>query len=577
MAFDGKQIRNATIVGAKLANLTITDTQLAASAVTTGKIADAAVDDSKLKDDAVVTAKILDAAVTTVKILDGNVTRAKLADNAVDATKIADGSVELAKLAANSVDSSKIVDASITGSDIAANTVAQANLATAYETGLLYRDGTRAMSGALDLGIGNKIVNLANPEQAQDAATKAYVDSVATSLDLKASVRVATTADIVLTTSATTSVDGVTLGTNDRVLVKNQTTASQNGIWMVPASGPWTRASDANTNAQVSPGMFTFVEEGVENVSTGWVLTTSGPITVGTTSLAFTQFSGAGSYLAGVGLVLTGNEFNIVFNDVDASVVAVGTQAAGVSNSVARADHSHALGSDAVTTATIADGSVTTAKLANEAVTSAKVAPAFFGSVTGLSVGGTNANGTNATAARSDHTHALPSLATDTVDGFLSAADKTNIDAWTAGTDSGILAGATGDISVNSQKIVSLFDPADPQDAATKAYVDSRVSGAVQGGDITNKNMTASVTTTDGSLACATGMAHTAKGYVQVFVNGLKVVLRGDNTGECYFGADTSTPKALDAVVATDKLFWNGSVAEYQLATSDLISFDYIY
>ena len=107
------------------------------------------------------------------------------------------------------------------------------------------------------------------------------------------------------------TIDGVTLVAGDRVLVKNQSTGSQNGIYVSHATTPF-RATDFDADSEVTAGAFTFVEEGTTNADSGWVLTTNDDITVGSTAIAFAQFSGAGQVTAGTGLTKSGNTINAI-------------------------------------------------------------------------------------------------------------------------------------------------------------------------------------------------------------------------------------------------------------------------
>jgi len=178
----------------------------------------------------------------------------------------------------------------------------------------------------------NRLTNLGDPSSPQDAATKSYVDGVAQGLDVKKSVRAATTASITL--SNTQTIDGVALSAGDRVLVKNQSTGSQNGIYDVVSGGSWTRSTDADSSAEVTAGMFVFVEEGTSNADTGWVMSNDGAVTLGTTALTFTQFSTAGSITAGTGLTKTGNTLDVGANadgsiTVNADDIQVARDAAG--------------------------------------------------------------------------------------------------------------------------------------------------------------------------------------------------------------------------------------------------------
>lgn len=187
-------------------------------------------------------------------------------------------------------------------------------LASVSVTGLA-SVGSLTVGGAINLG-GNRAANGATPTAGSDLATKDYVDSLATGLVAYASVVAATTTNITL--SGTQTIDGVAVTAGQRVLVKNQTTASQNGIYDC-AAGAWSRSSDADTSAEIRLGMYVYITSGTVNGTTGWALTNSGTITLGTTSLNFGQFSGASSYSAGTGLTKTGTTFSITNTGVTAT------------------------------------------------------------------------------------------------------------------------------------------------------------------------------------------------------------------------------------------------------------------
>ena len=186
-------------------------------------------------------------------------------------------------------------------------------------------------SGVVDVN-SSRISNLTDPTQDQDAATKSYVDNVVNGLDVKESVRLATTANLASTynngagtltasSNGALSIDGVTVSTNDRVLVKNQTDTKQNGIYVVTATGdgsnPFvlTRSGDADAASEITGGTFTFVEQGTANSENGFVFTHDGTPTLGTTAITVTQFSGAGQITAGAALTKSGNQLDVAVDD----------------------------------------------------------------------------------------------------------------------------------------------------------------------------------------------------------------------------------------------------------------------
>lgn len=183
-----------------------------------------------------------------------------------------------------------------------------------------------APNGSVDMN-SQRLTGLGSPVSDQDAATKLYVDAIAQGLAVKTAVKYATAVALptnnyssgVITASSNgaLSVDGQAVLVNDRVLVKNESTQANNGIYSVTATGdgsnPFvlTRVADMDTDSEV-PGAFAFVQAGDTNASNGFVVTGAGPFTIGTTAISFTQFSAAGSLIAGAGLTQAGNTFNVI-------------------------------------------------------------------------------------------------------------------------------------------------------------------------------------------------------------------------------------------------------------------------
>jgi len=281
-----------------------------------------------------------------------------LTNKTINASQLVDGSVSNAKLTNSSVtigsDSVSLgatqTDLNgITSLDVDNITIDGNTISTTNANGDLILDP----NGSGDVDVNNsKIINVATPVADGDAANKAYVDGVVNGLDVKESVYLATAAALPTSTynngagtitgdsNGALSVDGVAVTLNDRILVKDQASSVQNGIYKVTATGAadaafvLTRAPDADTAAELTGGTFFFVEAGSTNADNGYVATHNGVPTFGSTDITFSQFSGAGQISAGDALTKTGNTLNVAVDDssIEVSSDALRVKALGITN-----------------------------------------------------------------------------------------------------------------------------------------------------------------------------------------------------------------------------------------------------
>ena len=222
--------------------------------------------------------------------------------------------ISLPTTAGTVITTGNLTDVAGTIGTLTALTVDNVLIGSADNQTISTSSGVLKLNPATDIdAVSNNIINVATPTAAHHATNKGYVDGLIQGLDVKGSVRVASTANGTLSSDFANgdSVGGVTVATGDRILIKEQSTGSENGVYTVNASGAPTRATDFDSNAGITAGAFVFVEEGT-NGDQGFVLTNNGTITIGSTSLIFTQFSGAGNISAGNGLQQSGTQISVL-------------------------------------------------------------------------------------------------------------------------------------------------------------------------------------------------------------------------------------------------------------------------
>ena len=327
-AVNGSKIADDSIDSEHYVDGSIDTAHIADSQITTAKLASNAVQTSNITDLNVTTAKIAADAIDGTKIADDSINSEHYVDGSIDTAHIADSQITLAKLAASSVNSSKIVDDSIVNADINSSAAIDATKihdGTISNTEFGYLNGvTSAIQTQLDgkltasnnlsdvtastartnLGLGTiatqdannvaltggSITGLGDPSATSDAATKNYVDQAVAGLRTRTIAEAATTGNISLTTDLQNgdTIDGVTLVTGDRVLVKDQTTATQNGLYIVVASGAASRDPEHDTIAELSGGMVV-VNQGTSNDNKIFLCTTDSDGVIGSTNITYTQ------------------------------------------------------------------------------------------------------------------------------------------------------------------------------------------------------------------------------------------------------------------------------------------------
>jgi len=275
-AINSEHYVDASIDTAHIADAQITADKLASNAVTTAKINADAVTGAKIADDAINSEHYTDASIDTAHIADSQITTAKLASNAITTIKITDANVTLAKLASNSVNSSKIVDDSIVNADINSSA---AIAATKIHDGSISNTEFGYLNG----------VSSAIQTQIDTKAATTYVNDAVAGLRTRIICRAATTANVDLTADLQNgdSLDGITLSTGNRVLVKNQSTDSQNGIYTVVSSGTAGRDSQFDAIGELA-GQMVIIQEGSSNADKFFLCTTDTDATLGSDSITFT-------------------------------------------------------------------------------------------------------------------------------------------------------------------------------------------------------------------------------------------------------------------------------------------------
>mgnify|MGYP000534995827 CR=1 FL=1 len=366
------KIADTAITTAKITDANVTTAKIAADAITGAKIADdainsehytdASIDTAHIADSQITAAKIASSAVTTAKINADAVTNAKIADDSIDSEHYVDGSIDtahiadanvtLAKLAASSVNSSKIVDDSIVNADINSSA---AIAATKIHDGTISNTEFGYLNG----------VSSAIQTQIDTKATTSYVNDAVAGLRTRIVAECATTANVDLSADLQNgdTIDGVTLATGDRVLVKDQSTGSQNGLYTVVASGTASRDTEYDTIAELS-GQMVVINQGSTNDNKIFLCTTNNTASLGSDTITFSVItpsntgtvtsigiadSGAGEFTVGSTPVTSSGNITLAINSIADSKLATISTAGKVDIGALEIDGATDIGADLTT------------------------------------------------------------------------------------------------------------------------------------------------------------------------------------------------------------------------------------
>ena len=387
---------------------------------------------------------------------------------------------------------------------------------------------------------------------ANEVATRSYVDASIQGLDVKQSVKVATVANRTLSElEAGQAVDGYTLVEGDRILIKEQSTASENGIYTVNSSGAPTRAADANTSSEVTAGLFVFVEQGSTLADTGWVLSTDGTITLGTTGLSFVQFSSAGQVTAGDGITRTGNVLSAKLKSngglvIESGNIAVDLGAASITGTLAVGDG----GTGATTLTGYVYGNATGAMTASATIPGS----AITGAMDNVTVGATTrASGAFTTlAANGAVTMTAGTASTSTGTGTLVVTGG-------VGVSGAVTSGSVGTGAVAASGAVTMTQGTASTSTGTGTLVVTGgvgVSGAVTSGSVGTGAVDAS-----GAVTMTAGTASTSTGTGTLVVTG----------GVGVSGAVTSGSVGTGAVAASGAVTMTAGTASTSTGTGTLV------